>query len=477
VKRRTAIKQLGLGVSASLILPSFLSSCDDKEVGPEVPYDGVVGVIGAGVAGLFAADILRSKGIKVRVFEANNRVGGRVYSVRPSDPDFSTFPKQDFPVELGADRILGSDGSWAEVIRLLNVPTVEYQSLSSPQFVIDGALKTEAQAMTDSDFVAARNFLNNIQSIGGGSVLNAIQSAGISTRMHALLNSFIGNQYGTTNSNLGASELARALTIRERNNEELILRDNPLIDVLISRFTNAVSIVETNRQVMQVNYGSDVVELTIKNRTDQSQEVVTVNKLVVTVPLSILKRGDIQFTPGLPGSKTAAMSRLGMDPSFRAIIDFRQNLWGDESSFILGGTDGPMYFNAGVGRSDFNKILSVTVNGPKAAELSAMGSSAVNELVLELDTLLNGKASENIKSIFIIKDWLTDPFAKGGFSYPLPSSVENDRADLAAPIDKTLFFAGEATDIKGEWGTLNGALNSGERVSLEVIDAILNPGS
>jgi monoamine oxidase len=475
VKRRTAIKQLGWGLSAGLALPSILSACDDKEVGPEVQYDGVVGIIGAGAAGLFAADILRSKGIKVRVFEANNRVGGRIYSVRPSDPDFETFPKQDFPVELGADRILGTDGSWAKAIKLLNVPTIEYQGISTPQFVIDGVLKTEAQAMADLDFVQARNFLNNVSSITGGSVLNAMQSAGISSRMHAILNSLIGNQYGTTNANLGASELARALTVRERNDTELILRDNPLIDVLISRFFNTVAITEVNRQVTQVNYGGDLVELTVRNRIDQSQEVITVNKLIVTVPLSLLKSGDIQFTPGLPGSKTSAMSRLGMDASFRAIIDFRQNLWGDESSFILGGTDSPLYFNAGIGRSDFNKILSVTVNGPKAAELSAMGSSAVNELVLELDPLLDGKASENIKSIFVIKDWSIDPFTKGGYSYPLASSVETDRADMAAPVNDTLFFAGEATDITGDWGTVNGALNSAERAALEVINSILNP--
>jgi hypothetical protein len=39
----------------------------------------------------------------------------------------------------------------------------------------------------------------------------------------------------------------------------------------------------------------------------------------------------------------------------------------------------------------------------------------------------------------------------------------------------TYFFAGEATDLMGDCGTVNGALNSGERVALEVIEAIVNP--
>lgn len=37
-----------------------------------------VGIIGAGMAGLFSALILKSAGINVTIFEVNDRVGGRV---------------------------------------------------------------------------------------------------------------------------------------------------------------------------------------------------------------------------------------------------------------------------------------------------------------------------------------------------------------------------------------------------------------
>jgi monoamine oxidase len=36
------------------------------------------------------------------------------------------------------------------------------------------------------------------------------------------------------------------------------------------------------------------------------------------------------------------------------------------------------------------------------------------------------------------------------------------------PIEDTLFFAGEATSTDGQGGTVNGALESGERVAAEV---------
>jgi monoamine oxidase len=43
------------------------------------------------------------------------------------------------------------------------------------------------------------------------------------------------------------------------------------------------------------------------------------------------------------------------------------------------------------------------------------------------------------------------------------------RRSLALPIDDTLFFAGEATDLEGEATTVTGALQSGIRAAREVL--------
>jgi monoamine oxidase len=60
-----------------------------------------------------------------------------------------------------------------------------------------------------------------------------------------------------------------------------------------------------------------------------------------------------------------------------------------------------------------------------------------------------------------LHDWQQDPFARGAYSYVVAGGGAARRA-LARPLRDTLFFAGEATDFRGEAGTVAGALQSGE---------------
>ncbi|MEJ0055428.1 MAG: FAD-dependent oxidoreductase [Bacteroidota bacterium] len=63
----------------------------------------------------------------------------------------------------------------------------------------------------------------------------------------------------------------------------------------------------------------------------------------------------------------------------------------------------------------------------------------------------------------------------GGYSYPLAGAKNDDRKALGKSVGGKLFFAGEATDISGQAGMVNGALASAERVVEEVVTAIRNP--
>jgi monoamine oxidase len=485
VKRRNVIKHLGLSLSAGLALPSWLSSCNEEDSQPSPIYDGTVVIVGAGAAGLFAADVLKAQGIKVVIVEASDRVGGRVRTLKSSDSETASllFNSQselssDFPNELGATYINGSDSAWGKIVEQMKIATVNLSTSTTENYFLDNAFVDGVTAQSDPDFISAKNFLNNLASNGGtGSVQQAITSAGISSRMYAILNSWIGNKYCTTNDRIGMKALSEGMALLQRNHELLTLADNPMQDALLSRYSNVMADVQTNSEVKEIDYNGDKV-LVSGQRTGGESFSIEADRVIVTVPVSILKSGSIAFTPGLPSAKTSALSKMEMDAAMRVVLDFKANFWGETSGFLYGGVDGPEYFNSGAGRSELYRTLSITVGGAKAAELSALGKGSIPILLDELDSIFSGKATLNVRkdsndnTIAIIQDWTLEPFIKGGSAYLKAGGTNQDRVNLATPVNNKLFFAGEATDVNGEYGTINGALLSGERAAKEVLATI-----
>ncbi len=484
MKRRELLKQLGFGLTAGLALPSVMFSCTKDDPGPEVPFDGTVAIIGAGAAGLYTADILRSKGINVVIFEASNQLGGRIRSLTNQPPqklDSDGKPIEsnaDFPVETGAEFIYGTDSVWNEIVKNLNVPELVLNT-NSDVYVLGDEVKSATDWGTDADFAAVKNFVDGLPTYNGGAV-SIEQAAGVSPRAANLLNAWAANSFGSTSSRVGAKGMAESLAAITHNNQRVIISTNPMQDVLVSRFSDVKDKVILNTPITSINYSGNRVVLTDKSGTQTEFE-----KVVVTVPLAVLKAGGISFSPSLPGTNTGAFSQIGMDACVRVVLDFKKNFWGDSTGLILGGDLMPQYFNSGVGRSKFFRTLTGTVTGPKAEAISLLGEeNAIPLLLAELDAIYNNQATEFVrrdlkdnKIVSFFFDWTKDEYVKGGFSYPLVNGSLQSRADLGAPIAGKVFFAGEATDVSGNAGTINGALLSAERASAELIESILNPGS
>ena len=481
MERRKALKQIGWGLSGGILMPSLLNACAPKDPAPEVVYDGTVGVIGAGAAGLYLADILRTKGVKVVVFEARDQIGGRIRSLRNQSIDQYPYLPQmssDFPIELGAQTIVGSDSILGKVFQAYNLATTEFLP-SGHNFVMDGKVKSEADWGSDPDFLAAKNFKTNVKSYSGSSlsVQQEIVAAAINSRAHGMLNGQIGNAYGSTNEKIGIGALGEAEKLRTNDGKILGPKTNPMHDVLISRFNSIQSLVQLSTPIASINYSTDPITLTAKDGTTH-----TVNKVVVTVPISILKNGSLAFSPALPTAITSSLTKFAMGASLRVVLEFKKNFWGDTVGFIFGTANVPEYFSVGVGRSLFNRTLSVTVNGEKASQYSALGDGVVEVLLADLDLIYNKQATQfirqdltTLKNIFVRHDWTKTDYILGGYAYPLPGAKTDDRKAIGQSVNKKLFFAGEATDITGQAGMVNGALASAERAAQQVVESINNP--
>jgi monoamine oxidase len=190
-------------------------------------------------------------------------------------------------------------------------------------------------------------------------------------------------------------------------------------------------------------------------------------RAIITLPLGVLQAGSVRFSPQL-SAKQVALEKLASGPVIRVAMRFREAFWDERcpevAFFHSPRAPFPTFWTPLPMRAP---LLTAWAGGPKAARLT--GSS-------ERELLRHALAS--VRSVFgrvprvetaYVQDWQNDPYARGGYSY-VTVGGQGAREILRKPLEKTLFFAGEATD-PDEAGTVAGALRSGIRAARELLRA------
>ena len=67
---------------------------------------------------------------------------------------------------------------------------------------------------------------------------------------------------------------------------------------------------------------------------NQHGEVLTAKYVVITVPLTILKDGDINFIPALPANKKRAIDAIQMRGALEIVCRFKLQFWPDKLNVI-----------------------------------------------------------------------------------------------------------------------------------------------
>jgi monoamine oxidase len=188
---------------------------------------------------------------------------------------------------------------------------------------------------------------------------------------------------------------------------------------------------------------------------------------IVTLPLGLLQSNGVRFTPSLQPKKSA-LERLASGPVIRVAMRFHHPFWEARAAgvafFHVPEAAFPTFWTPLPMRA---ALLTAWAGGPKAARLS--GSSREKLVACALATVekVFGKRTTGELAAAHPQDWQADPYARGGYSYVRVGGT-GARQRLAEPIEGTLFFAGEATDVE-EAGTVAGALRSGQRAAREVL--------
>ena len=217
-----------------------------------------------------------------------------------------------------------------------------------------------------------------------------------------------------------------------------------------------------NHAVEEIDYQNDKVQL--KTSNGQTFEA---DKVLVTVPIAMLQKKAITFTPALPMQKTEAIQAVDIGEGIKVFIEFEEKFYPD--MIVMGGLIGALsaseliYYDAAFRKDAEKHVLALFTVGEKAAPYALLENdeAIINKILGELDEMYEGKASQTYKQ-HIIQNWSKEPFIGGSYALGYENRGQNIR-DILEPLNDKVYFAGEA--IHDEWqSTVNGACESGYEV-------------
>lgn len=434
-------------------------------------YDVVV--IGAGAAGLAAAARLAEAGRSVLVLEARDRVGGRI--------DTRHEPGLGAAVELGAEFVHGVapiTRKWLERAgqSVLEIPDEHWRPANGRLDRYDGLFEEVQRAFR-------RNKERASHDVSFAQFLDVTLKDELSPHARESARSMA--------EGFDAADTTRASAlpiVEEWTNESFIDSSqgrieggySTLIGELMRSLPATLCKVQLQTVVHKVTWERGSVE--IEGKFLDQPFVVIAPRAVVTVPLGVLQApagdaGHIAFEPSL-ATKQQALQKLESGPVIKLTLRFRSAFWEQfddgrsrDASFLHAENQPFQVFWTQVPLRA--PLLVAWLGGPRVASVDSQGDVAhlAKQAVQSLDSLFGKQwdVADELEAVYC-HDWQRDPFARGAYSY-VGVGGGTAREELAAPLDGTLFFAGEATDNEGEAATVAGALQSGERAAHEIIES------
>lgn len=415
-------------------------------------------VIGAGLAGLTAARDLQAAGARVTVVEGRDRIGGRIWTSR-------LWP--DLPMDLGASWIHGTDGNpltdLADAAGAARLETSYDAAMSLDTAGAETDLSDASEAAEDLIAAARKRAERAETDLSLGAAIAQAKpwkSADEGSRrlMRHVLNGSIEAEYGGALDEVSAWHFD---DVAEFDGEDALFPGG--FDQIVQHLARGLDI-RTGAVVESLSQAGAGVKVTLRGG-----EVLGADQAVVTVPLGVLKAGDITFDPPLAPRRQAAIETIGMGLLNKCWLRFEQIAWPDDVDWIewVGPQVGHWAQWVSLARTAGQPVLLAFHAGQHAREKETLSDAA-----------MAAEAHESLKAMFgtgfpapvavQVTRWSQDPFSKGAYSFNATGSGPKVRKALAgADWAGRLVFAGEACEAR-HFGTAHGAVLSG-RAAARVI--------
>ncbi|WP_394729255.1 flavin monoamine oxidase family protein [Altererythrobacter sp. GH1-8] len=460
-------------------------------------------VIGAGLSGLHAANLLHDQGYKVKVLEGKSRVGGRVETAygletRP-ELGASQIGRAYARVIAACDRFgltlipedrdlltfcSNLDGQWIKADQWQSSPLNPFSQgdrdipplMAGPRLLDRLNPLEELTDWLDPKFahldISARQlfeqhgYSEEVIRLAGLNVLaNDIDSASCLTMMQEQhrgrwsIKNF-SNADAVTDAPYGFQEIGESAP------ENLAIISNikegaEALPKAMAAHLDEGSI-ELNKIVMKIDMFGPVAEVqTLDGAKYQADFVIS------AVPFTTLRRIGIE--PGLPPIQAKAVHELGYSNTSRAHLVIREPFWkedGLDPSFFSDGAI-KMFWAVDNHTGEGEHVGYLVMTGDSASRMDMMPREDASRFLME-ELARVRPASAGKVELLTYKSWENDPLIRGVRHSFAPGQVTAFANEMIQPHGR-LHFAGEHTR-RTELG-MEAAMESGERVAIEIISA------
>ena len=415
-------------------------------------------IVGSGMAGVAAAHNLEASGYGVVILEARERIGGRIFTDR----------SMGAPVDLGASRIHGSTrnpitglaqryGAHSESVDWRNLVGFDEDGTPLEQ-------KKVSHARDDLTSVLRRAYLKGL---GRGEDVSVEEIVARQTK---------GRKFGradrrTFEFSLASFEILTSAPLRElswqygKEYNEYGGGDHIVTNGYdnVIRGYGAVLDIRTGVRVSKIRYHASGVDV------ETTAGKVSADRVIVTVPLGVLKANTIVFEPELPAEKYEAIQRVGMGLINKVALHFPRAFWPRDPHALVHAADTRGHFPVFINlyRYTSEPILVAIIPMSFANALEGMSERDATAMALDVLRGMYGSSVPDPDGAVQTR-WGSEPYTRGAYSYNRLGGSGQDRETLAEAVAGRVFFAGEATHRR-MYGSVAGAYHSGVRAAKEVI--------
>lgn len=470
------------GASALLGIGAPLLSCG--RTGPRVV------IVGAGLAGLVAANTLRKDGIVADVFEADDRPGGRVRTaVDMLSPDIVS--------ELGGEFIGSAHDDilrLAEMLGLRLLDRTPAADAARVAYFFEGRHYSEAQIAEEFRLVApriqadadaagapagyrdARPAARQLDEVPLSLYLDRIGCRGW---LRQLIEVAFVAEFGMDAEQQSALNLVHWAGGAVSRGAFVNFRDSDArfaIQGGNEQLTHALA----ERVPGQIRYGTALRVVRARDRgylltfdlPEGSAEDVRADIVVLALPFSALR--EVKLDLPLPDAKRKAIEELGYGTHARLVAGFADRAWRRHG---YGGellTDAPLQHCWDHTQGQNTTVAGVTFNLAGRPGLEVVHDSAeqqVRRLLVGMERAFPGARAAYADRVERFH-WPSYPHAKGSIACYKPGQWTRYAGIEGEPVGG-MYFAGEQC-VSAFRGTMNGAVQSGRRVAEAILARVRN---